>query len=73
VNAASDVLVAALLGEAGGSERGGERADQPALDRDEQYSDKMRWQVDAALHDIGRGGTDSRDRAVRQSQDPESA
>jgi formiminotetrahydrofolate cyclodeaminase len=72
VNAASDVLVAALLGEA--AARGAAEnvlINLPSID-DEECSQEMRHQVDAALHEID--ATAARVREVvlsGQAQDPE--
>lgn len=72
VNAASDVLVAALLGEA--AARGAAenvRINLPATG-DESYADTMRWNVDAALHEIAAAAARTREIVLSgQSQDPE--
>ena len=74
VNAASDVLVAALLGEAAARSAAENVLINLPSTGDEQYSDKMRWQVDAALHDIAAVAARTREIVLSgQSQDPEPA
>jgi formiminotetrahydrofolate cyclodeaminase len=72
VNAASDVLVAALLGEA--AARGAVEnvlINLPSTG-DEQYADSMRWRVDHALHDITATAARTREIVLSgQSQEPE--
>jgi methenyltetrahydrofolate cyclohydrolase len=74
VNAASDVLVAALLGEA--AARGAAEnvlVNLPATG-DEQYAEQMAIQVDAVLHEIAAGAARTREIVLSgQSQDPEPA
>jgi len=74
VNAASDVLVAALLGEAAARGAAENVLINLPSTGDEQYADSMRWRVDHALHDIA--GTAARTREIvlsGQSQEPEPA
>jgi methenyltetrahydrofolate cyclohydrolase len=72
VNAASDVLVAALLGEA--AARGAAEnvlINLPATG-DERYAETMRGRVDAALHEIAAAAARTREIVLSgQSQDPE--
>ena len=74
VNAASDVLVAALLGEA--AARGAAEnvlINLPAT-ADEHYSETMRWQVDTTLHEIAAVAARTREIVLSgQSQEPEPA
>lgn len=74
VNAASDVLVAALLGEA--AARGAAEnvlINLPSIG-DESYEDVMRYQVDSALHDIAAVVARTREIVLSgQSQEPEPA
>jgi formiminotetrahydrofolate cyclodeaminase len=74
VNAASDVLVAALLGEAAARSAAENVLINLPATGDEPYSEKMRWQVDAALHDIAAVAARTREIVLSgQSQDPEPA
>jgi formiminotetrahydrofolate cyclodeaminase len=74
VNAASDVLVAALLGEAAARSAAENVLINLPSTGDEQYSEKMRWQVDAVLHDIAAVAARTREIVLSgQSQDPEPA
>jgi methenyltetrahydrofolate cyclohydrolase len=72
VNAASDVLVAALLGEA--AARGAAEnvlINLPATG-DDEYDETMRFQVDATLHEIAAGAARIRETVLSgQSMDPE--
>ncbi len=72
VNAASDVLVAALLGEA--AARGAAEnvlINLPSVG-DEQYDETMRSQVDSLLHEIAAGAARIRETVLSgQSMDPE--
>jgi formiminotetrahydrofolate cyclodeaminase len=72
VNAASDVLVAALLGEA--AARGAAenvRINLPATG-DEVYADGMNQQLDSALHDIASVAARTREVVLSgQAQEPE--
>jgi formiminotetrahydrofolate cyclodeaminase len=74
VNAASDVLVAALLGEA--AARGAAETvliNLPSTG-DDQYSETMRWQVDSTLHEIAAVVARTREVVLSgQSQEPEAA
>jgi formiminotetrahydrofolate cyclodeaminase len=74
VNAASDVLVAALLGEA--AARGAAEnvlINLPATG-DEQYADSMRWRVDSALHEVAATAARVREIVLSgQSREPEAA
>jgi glutamate formiminotransferase/formiminotetrahydrofolate cyclodeaminase len=74
VNAASDVLVAALLGEA--AARGAAEnvlINLPAT-ADEHYAETMRWQVDTTLHEIAAVAARTREIVLSgQSQEPEPA
>lgn len=72
VNAASDVLVAALLGEA--AARGAAEnvlINLPSIG-DEQYADSMRWRLDRLLHDVAATAARTREIVLSgQSQEPE--
>ena len=72
VNAASDVLVAAFLGEA--AARGAAEnvlINLPATG-DEQYADSMRWRLDRLLHDVAATAARTREIVLSgQSQEPE--
>jgi formiminotetrahydrofolate cyclodeaminase len=72
VNAASDVLVAALLGEAAARGAAENVLINLPSTGDEQYSDTMRQQVDAALHEIASAAARTREVVLSgQAQDPE--
>jgi methenyltetrahydrofolate cyclohydrolase len=74
VNAASDVLVAALLGEAAARSAAENVLINLPSTGDEQYSEKMRWQVDSVLHEIAAVAARTREIVLSgQSQDPEPA
>ncbi len=72
VNASSDVLVAALLAEAGA--RGAAenvRINLPSTG-DEEYSETMSWQLDEALHDISALASRTREIVLSgRARDPE--
>ncbi len=74
VNAASDVLVAALLGEAAARGAAENVLINLPSTGDEQYADSMRWRIDSALHEVA--ATVARTREIvlsGQSREPESA
>jgi formiminotetrahydrofolate cyclodeaminase len=72
VNAASDVLVAALLGEAAARGAAENVLINLPSTGDEQYADSMRWRVDHALHDITATAARTREIVLSgQSQEPE--
>lgn len=74
VNAASDVLVAALLGEAAARGAAENVLINLPSTGDEQYADSMRWRVDAALHDVAARAARTREIVLSgQSQEPEQA
>jgi formiminotetrahydrofolate cyclodeaminase len=74
VNAASDVLVAALLGEAAARGAAENVLINLPSTGDESYSETMRWQVDSMLHDIAAVAARTREIVLSgQSQDPEPA
>jgi len=74
VNAASDVLVAALLGEAAARGAAENVLINLPSTGDELYADSMRWRVDRALHDIAAAAARTREIVLSgQSQDPEPA
>jgi formiminotetrahydrofolate cyclodeaminase len=74
VNAASDVLVAALLGEAAARGAAENVLINLSSTGDEKYSEKMRQNVDAALHEIAAIAARTREIVLSgQSQDPEEA
>lgn len=72
VHAASDVLVAALLGEAAARSAAENVLINLPSTGDESYAEKMRWQVDSTLHDIAAVAARTREIVLSgQSQDPE--
>ena len=72
VNAASDVLVAALLGEAAARGAAENVLINLPSTGDESYSESMRWQVDSVLHEIAAVAARTREIVLsEQSQDPE--
>jgi formiminotetrahydrofolate cyclodeaminase len=72
VNAASDVLVAALLGEAAARGAAENVLINLPSTGDEDYSETMRQQVDAALHEISAVAARIREIVLSgQAQDPE--
>ena len=72
VNAASDVLVAALLGEAAARGAAENVLTNLPSTGDEQYADSMRWRVDHALHDIAATAARTREIVLSgQCQEPE--
>ena len=72
VNAASDVLVAALLGEAAARGAAENVLINLPSTGDEEYADSMRWRVDHALHDIAATAARTREIVLSgQSQEPE--
>jgi formiminotetrahydrofolate cyclodeaminase len=74
VNAASDVLVAALLGEAAARGAAENVLINLPSTGDEQYADSMRWRVDHALHDIAAAAARTREIVLSgQSREPEPA
>jgi formiminotetrahydrofolate cyclodeaminase len=74
VNAASDVLVAALLGEAAAHGAAENVLINLPSTGDELYADSMRWRVDRALHDIDAAAARTREIVLSgQSRDPEPA
>jgi formiminotetrahydrofolate cyclodeaminase len=74
VNAASDVLVAALLGEAAARGAAENALINLPSTGDELYADSMRWRVDRALHDIAAAAARTREIVLSgQSQAPEPA
>jgi formiminotetrahydrofolate cyclodeaminase len=74
VNAASDVLVAALLGEAAARGAAENVLINLPSTGDEDYSETMRQQVDSALHEIAAVAARTREIVLSgQSQDPEEA
>jgi len=74
VNAASDVLVAALLGEAAARGAAENVLINLPSTGDESYSETMRWQVDSMLHDIAATAARTREIVLSgQAQDPETA
>jgi formiminotetrahydrofolate cyclodeaminase len=74
VNAASDVLVAALLGEAAARGAAENVLINLSSTGDEAYSEKMHQQVDAALHEIAAVVARTREVVLSgQAQDPEEA
>jgi formiminotetrahydrofolate cyclodeaminase len=74
VNAASDVLVAALLGEAAARGAAENVLINLPSTGDESYSESMRWQVDSVLHEIAAVAARTREIVLSgQSQDPEPA
>jgi formiminotetrahydrofolate cyclodeaminase len=74
VHAASDVLVAALLGEAAGRSAAENVLINLPATGDESYAEKMRWQVDSTLHEIAAVAARTREIVLSgQSQDPEAA
>jgi formiminotetrahydrofolate cyclodeaminase len=74
VNAASDVLVAALLGEAAARGAAENVLINLPSTGDESYSESMRWQVDALLHEVAAGAARTREFVLSgQSRDPEEA
>jgi formiminotetrahydrofolate cyclodeaminase len=74
VNAASDVLVAALLGEAAARGAAENVLINLSSTGDEMYSEKMRQNVDAALHEIAAVAARTREIVLSgQAQDPEEA
>jgi formiminotetrahydrofolate cyclodeaminase len=74
VNAASDVLVAALLGEAAARGAAENVLINLPSTGDEGYSESMRWQVDALLHEVAAGAARTREFVLSgQSRDPEEA
>jgi formiminotetrahydrofolate cyclodeaminase len=74
VNAASDVLVAALLGEAAARGAAENVLINLPSTGDEPYADSMRYQVDSALHEIAAVVARTREIVLSgQSQDPEPA
>jgi methenyltetrahydrofolate cyclohydrolase len=74
VNAASDVLVAALLGEAAARGAAENVLINLPSTGDEAYSESMRWQVDSLLHEIAATAARTREIVLSgQSQDPEPA
>ncbi len=74
VNAASDVLVAALLGEAAARGAAENVLINLPMTGDESYSESMRWQVDVVLHEIAAGAARTREIVLSgQSRDPEQA
>jgi formiminotetrahydrofolate cyclodeaminase len=74
VNAASDVLVAALLGEAAARGAAENVLINLPSTGDEDYSEEMRQQVDSALHEIAAVAARTREIVLSgQAQDPEDA
>ena len=74
VNAASDVLVAALLGEAAARGAAENVLINLPSTGDEQYADSMRWRVDSALHEVAATAARTREIVLSgQSREPESA
>jgi formiminotetrahydrofolate cyclodeaminase len=74
VNAASDVLVAALLGEAAARGAAENVLINLAATGDESYAETMRQQVDAMLHEVAAAAARTREIVLSgQSQDPEPA
>jgi formiminotetrahydrofolate cyclodeaminase len=74
VNAASDVLVAALLGEAAARGAAENVLINLPSTGDEQYADSMRWRVDHALHGIAAAVARTREVVLSgQSREPEPA
>jgi formiminotetrahydrofolate cyclodeaminase len=74
VNAASDVLVAALLGEAAARGAAENVLINLASTGDESYAETMRQQVDAMLHEVAAAAARTREIVLSgQSQDPEPA
>lgn len=74
VNAASDVLVAALLGEAAARGAAENVLINLPSTGDEQYADSMRWRVDAALHEIAAVAARTREVVLSgQCREPEQA
>jgi len=74
VNASSDVLVAALLGEAAARGAAENVLINLPSTADEAYSESMRYQVDSVLHEIAAVTARTREIVLSgQSQDPEPA
>jgi formiminotetrahydrofolate cyclodeaminase len=72
VNAASDVLVAALLGEAAARGAAENALINLPATRDEQYADSMRWRLDRLLHDVAATAARTREIVLSgQCQEPE--
>ena len=72
VNAASDVLVAALLGEAAARGAAENVLINLPSTGDEQYADSMRWRLDRLLHDVAATAARTREIVLSgQSQEPE--
>lgn len=72
VNAASDVLVAAQLGEAAARGAAENVLINLPSTGDEEYAESMRWQVDQALHDIAAAAARTREIVLSgQTREPE--
>ena len=72
VNAASDVLVAALLGEAAARGAAENVLINLPSTGDEEYAETMRWRVDTTLHEIAAVAARTREIVLSgQSQEPE--
>ena len=72
VNAASDVLVAAFLGEAAARGAAENVLINLPSTGDEQYADSMRWRLDRLLHDVAATAARTREIVLSgQSQEPE--